>query len=276
MARYRDVSFELSRRLTCRFSTSFSLGIRMFPPETQKAVYSIYGMVRVADEIVDTFHGHDQGALLQRFRDATRSAVEEGVSDNPILEAFQATANAYQIPWEYVEAFFNSMEMDLSKKTFSRAEFDQYVYGSAEVVGLMCQKIFCHGRPGLFEELLRPARKFGAALQKVNFLRDIKSDLEERGRIYLPGIDSRAGLNDRAKNEMEQEIERDFEEALNGIKRLPLSSRLAVYSVYLYYSDLFLKLKRCPMEQILRQRMRVSNFQKALLLVKAMLTYRSL
>jgi len=276
MVQYRDVSFELSRQLTCRFSTSFSWGIKVFSREAQNAIYSIYGMVRVADEIVDTFHDQDQAALLHRFREETREAMDRGMSPNPILEAFQATARRYQIPWEYVEAFLASMEMDLTKKSFSRAEFDQYVYGSAEVVGLMCQKVFCHGQPGLFEALLLPARRFGAALQKVNFLRDIKADMEERGRIYLPGVDSRAGLNDQVKRQMETEIAQDFETALEGIRSLPLSARLGVYSVYLYYFKLFEQLKAADTNHILKQRVSVSDGTKLFLLVQAFLTYRTL
>lgn len=269
---YLDVCRQLSRLLTTRYSTSFSLGIKVFPPDIQKAIYSIYGFVRVADEIVDTFPQEDKSLWLRRFKDETALSITEGISTNPVLESFQDVVRRYKIDHEYIDAFLYSMEMDLTQKTFDRPSFERYIYGSAEVVGLMCLKVFCHQEEALFQELVAPARQLGSAFQKVNFLRDIKEDCEIRGRIYLPGISCREAIDEKCKHSLEQEIAEEFAAALPGIMKLPRPARLAVYSVYLYYQSLFKTLQRQSISTILCRRVRISNLYKMVLLIRAILT----
>ncbi len=266
---YHSTAFKISRVITDSYSTSFSLGIRVFSPSYRDAIYAVYGYVRLADEIVDSFHNYDKKLLLDDFRRETFEAVNRGISTNPVINSFQLAVNKYGIDMKYVEDFLNSMEMDLSNNYYEPAVYDKYIYGSAEVVGLMCLKVFCYGHQGLFEELLGSAKSLGSAFQKVNFLRDIKSDLAERGRIYLPGVNEKINITDLNKKKLEDDILAEFETALEGIKRLPAGVKLGVYSAYLYYRGLFNKIRKSDIELLLRKRVRVSNVSKAALLLKS-------
>jgi len=232
--------------------------------------------VRLADEIVDTFHGYDKKKLLEDFRKETYRAIDEGISTNPVLHAFQLVVNQYGIDREYIEAFLGSMEMDLYNNYYENKEYNNYIYGSAEVVGLMCLRVFVEGDGKLFDELLLPAKALGSAFQKVNFLRDIKSDIEDRGRIYLPGIDQYAEIDDDNKKLLEDSIQAEFDLALEGIRRLPAGVRLGVYSAYLYYTKLFDKIKRSKVKTLMRKRVRVSNLRKIALLLKSLLEVKVL
>jgi phytoene/squalene synthetase len=237
------------------------------------AIYAIYGFVRLADEIVDTFHDQDKVALLERFRQDTEHALEQRLSTNPVLHAFQDTVHRYGIDRSYIDAFLYSMEMDLRPITYTRAEYDTYIYGSAEVVGLMCLKVFCEGQDALFERLVPPARKLGAAFQKVNFLRDLRSDYIERGRVYFPGVEYDR-FDAAAKQEIEKDIHADFEEAYAGIRSLPGRARLGVSVAYVYYLALFRKIRLLPAGRIQSERIRIPNLRKLLLLVQTWLRYR--
>ena len=273
---YLDVSMQLSRLLTRRYSTSFSQGIRLFPDEMQKAIYGIYGFVRVADEIVDTFHDFDKTALLARFTDDTFSAIKEGISTNPVLNAFQAVVNQYGIDHALIEAFLRSMRMDLNKKNFTESEYRDYIFGSAEAVGLMCLKVFCSPDEAQYARLKQPACRLGSAFQKVNFLRDIGNDWEERGRIYLPGVLSWEDVSPADKSRMEGEIAREFAEAFDGIRQLPSPARLPVLAVFYSYQALFRKLQKHTMSELVRQRLRIPNGYKFLLLLRAFWTEKVL
>ncbi len=259
---YNNVSNDVSKKITEAYSTSFSLGIRAFEPSYRGAIYAIYGFVRVADEIVDTFHSFNKKKLLDKFRNDTTEAIQEGISTNPVLHAFQRVVHQYHIPEQLVTDFLDSMEMDLHETSYEPASYEKYIYGSAEVVGLMCLHVFCVSCPEKFEQLVHPARKLGAAFQKVNFLRDIDSDLYERGRIYLPGVHSIAGIDDQSKAQLESEIEADFAEALDGIKQLPSGVLLGVYSAYLYYYYLYRKIHKLSVKKLLKKRVRVSALSK--------------
>ena len=266
---YHNTAFKISKLITRNYSTSFSLGISVFSPSYRDAIYSVYGYVRLADEIVDSFHDYNKKNLLDEFRTETFNAIERGISTNPVINSFQLVVNKYKIDLKYVEDFLNSMEMDLSNSFYEHYSYDKYVYGSAEVVGLMCLKVFCYNRPGLFDELLGPARSLGSAFQKVNFLRDIKSDLNDRGRIYLPGVDQKIKITDENKIELERDIQAEFAEALKGIKNLPEGVKLGVYSAYLYYLGLFNKIRKSKVEVLLKERVRISNVSKLTLLLKS-------
>lgn len=266
---YHNTAFKISKLITRNYSTSFSLGISVFSPSYRDAIYSVYGYVRLADEIVDSFHDYNKKNLLDEFRTETFNAIERGISTNPVINSFQLVVNKYKIDLKYVEDFLNSMEMDLSNSFYEHNSYDKYVYGSAEVVGLMCLKVFCYNHPGLFDELLGPARSLGSAFQKVNFLRDIKSDLNDRGRIYLPGVDQKIKITDENKIELERDIQAEFAEALKGIKNLPEGVKLGVYSAYLYYLGLFNKIRKSKVEVLLKKRVRISNVSKLTLLLKS-------
>lgn len=266
---YHNTAFKISRVVTNSYSTSFSLGIRVFSPSYRDAIYAVYGYVRLADEIVDSFHDHDKKLLLDDFRRETFEAISRGISTNPVINSFQLAVNKYDIDIKYVEDFLNSMEMDLSNNYYEPKVYDEYIYGSAEVVGLMCLKVFCYGHPGLFEELLGPAKSLGSAFQKVNFLRDINSDLNDRGRIYLPGVNEKLKITNENKKKLENDILAEFELALEGIKKLPAGVKLGVYSAYLYYRGLFNKIRKSDIDLLLRKRVRVSNFSKMVLLIKS-------
>lgn len=266
---YNKTSYKLSKDLTNAYSTSFSLGIKLFKPEYRDPIYALYGFVRIADEIVDTFHDYDKKGLFNRFRDDTFKAIEEGISTNPILNSFQEIVNKYNIDNELIEAFLNSMEMDLYDSSYNRKEYDNYVYGSAEVVGLMCLRIFTFEDKSKYDELWGYAKALGSAFQKVNFLRDIRSDMDERGRIYLPGVHKTEEINNHNKKKLEAEIEKEFKEALKGIHQLPMAVKLGVYVAYVYYVRLFRKIQRLDTKQLMKQRVRVSTIGKLVLLFKS-------
>lgn len=269
---YTQTSYKLSKIITRNYSTSFSLGIHMLSRKHHAAIYAIYGFVRLADEIVDTFHDHDKNELLQRFKRETDLALAERLSTNTVLHAFQDTVHRYRIDRSYIDAFLHSMEMDLNPVTYNDEKYNEYIFGSAEVVGLMCLRVYCDGQDELFQSLVPPARKLGAAFQKVNFLRDLKSDFVERGRVYFPGVD----FNDFTtadKATIEADIQQDFDEAYEGIKRLPRGSRLGVTVAYIYYLALFRKIKLLPAQRIQHERIRIPNLQKMFLLVRTWLQY---
>ncbi len=276
MELYNKTSFSISKIVTKNYSTSFSLGIAAFAPKYRDAIYGIYGFVRLADEIVDTFHGYDQKKLMQDFRRDTEEALKSGISTNPILQAFVQTVNQYKIDYHYIDAFLKSMEMDLSNSYYEKDEYNEYIYGSAEVVGLMCLKVFCGDDKELFDKLVAPARSLGSAFQKVNFLRDIKSDMEERERIYLPGINHANKINDESKMNLEMEVEKEFHKALEGIKKLPHGVKLGVYSAYLYYVAIFRKIQRLKVKELMKKRVRVSNPAKIALLFRGLVEVRLL
>lgn len=263
---FNQTSLECSKLITQRYSTSFTLGIKTLDAKFHLPVYGVYGFVRYADEIVDTFHDIDQGKILSRFKKDTYEAIESGLSLNPVLNAFQLTVNKYHIDHELIEAFFHSMEMDLDFKTYNDSLYEEYIYGSAEVVGLMCLRIFVEGDQKMYDDLKRPASKLGSAFQKVNFLRDIKSDFDERGRVYFPGVDYRK-FDQSAKQLIEDDIQKDFDDSLIGISNLPSGAKLGVKVAYLYYLKLFDKIKTLPAETITKERIRIPNSRKITLLL---------
>lgn len=245
----------------------------MFRKELRQPIYNIYGFVRLADEIVDTFHAFDKRVLIQEFRKDTFAAINRGISLNPVLQAFQEVVNTYGIEHEHIDAFLRSMEWDLDKTTFSQSEYEEYIYGSAEVVGLMCLKIFLNGDQERYQELESYAKRLGSAFQKVNFLRDMKSDYEERGRVYFPGVEYH-DFTCPEKVLIEEEIMNDFEQALLGIRRLPSSSRLGVFVAYKYYVHLLRRIKKYKSDDVKEQRIRISNVYKLLLLGYSTLRYQ--
>ncbi|MGI4832752.1 MAG: phytoene/squalene synthase family protein [Janthinobacterium lividum] len=270
---FTDTSLACAQLITRRYSTSFSLGIRTLDKSLHQAIYAVYGFVRWADEIVDTFHEHDKAALLAAFERDTYAAIKAGFSLNPVLHAFQWAVNAYGIEHEFIDAFLRSMEMDLEDRNYRQELYEKYIYGSAEVVGLMCLRVFCQGQPALFAQLREPARRLGAAFQKVNFLRDIRSDYQDRGRVYFPGLRYEQ-FDDAAKRAVETDIRVDFEAAYVGIRQLPRSSRLGVYLAYIYYLKLFQKLRQAPATQVLAERVRLPDNTKLLLLLGSWLRFR--
>jgi len=267
---YDKISLRCSREVTTGYSTSFSLGIKMLAPRHRNAVYAIYGFVRLADEIVDTFFDQRQREMLERFRQDTTEAIASHTSPNPILHSFQWAVNTYNIDREFIDAFLYSMEMDLDQKNHDHKSYGEYIYGSAEAVGLMCLRVFSSDVPGSFDRLKEPARKLGSAFQKVNFLRDIRSDYIDRGRMYFPGVDfNRFTVED--KKLIEDDIAGEFREALKGIRVLDRGSRRGVYLAYSYYLALFAKIRKTPPEAVTGQRFRISDGRKLLLLVKAII-----
>ena len=265
---FDETSIAMSRRLALNYSTSFSLGIRLLSKECRWAIFSIYGLVRVADEIVDTFHGYNKEQLLMDFKSQTYQAMEEGISTNPVLHAFQLAANQYGVGKELIEPFFNSMEEDLDTSSHNAQSYSEYIYGSAEVVGLMCLKVFCNGNEEQYNNLVPFARSLGAAFQKVNFLRDIRSDVEERGRVYFPGVDFNQ-FTDSDKYAIIQDVKNDFAHAYQGIVQLPVGCRLGVYTAYIYYLKLLEKIERTTAVDILESRVRIPNTQKIALLAQS-------
>lgn len=265
---YNLVCNECSEKITKRYSTSFSMGIMLFDKNIRTPIYNVYGFVRFADEIVDTYSGEDKASLLNDFRNQTFEAIEKKVSLNPVLHAFQDVVNTYQIDLKLIIAFLDSMAMDLEEKTYDNFLLDKYVYGSAEVVGLMCLKIFVNKDLNRYNELTPYARALGSAFQKVNFLRDLKSDFDERGRIYFPNINF-GNFTKEDKVEIEKNISEEFENALVGIKLLPTNCRFGVYSAYKYYLRLFEKIKSSPAEKIKERRLRVTNPEKIYVLTKS-------
>ena len=262
---YTKNALELSKLTTRNYSTSFSMGVGILGREFRMPIYAIYGFVRVADEIVDTFHNHDKEKMLARFREETFEAIEKGISTNPILQSFQWAVNTYRIGHDLIGAFLDSMEMDLTKKEYTAEEFKKYVYGSAEVVGLMCLRVFYKDDDAAYESLIYPARKLGEAFQKINFLRDIRSDYLERGRFYFPGVDMEA-FTDKSKRMIEDDIRFDFDEAYKGIERLNGGAKLGVLVSYTYYLKLFKKIRKTSADKVFSKRYRISNFRKLWLL----------
>jgi phytoene synthase len=270
MQQYNELCLELSSIITQRYSTSFTKGIQTLHKRFHLPIYAIYGFVRVADEIVDTFHGFNKQMLLDEFKQDTWNAIRNGISTNPVLQAFQLTVNKYKIDDELTEAFLYSMTLDLDKKDYDEAFYNKYIYGSAEVVGLMCLRVFCEGDSKLYDSLVEPARKLGAAFQKVNFLRDLKSDFQERGRVYFPSVDFNK-FSEAEKKAIEADIQADFDAAFGGIMRLPKGVREGVYAAYVYYLELLRRIEKEPASRVMQMRIRVPDWLKAILLAKAQL-----
>jgi phytoene synthase len=266
---YTEVAAHCSRLVTQQYSTSFAYAIRLLHKDLHGPVYAIYGLVRFADEIVDTFHGYDKAVLLNEFKEDTFKAISAGISLNPVLQAFQQTFHRFNIDLQLVHAFFNSMEMDLHKQQYHNVqELDEYIYGSAEVVGLMCLYVFCEGCTEKFGLLKPAARALGAAFQKVNFLRDLKADYQQLNRMYFPGICFERFDGDLKKG-IEDGIEKDFRAAYEGIRRLPGKARFGVYVAYRYYYSLFRKIRRLPAGDIMEKRVRINNAVKMWIVGKA-------
>ncbi|MFM1893287.1 MAG: hypothetical protein RIQ90_453 [Bacteroidota bacterium] len=265
---FDTISHEMSTLTTKRYSTSFSLGIKMLNPEIQKPIYAIYGFVRFADEIVDSFHSFDKSKLLADFRVQTYQAINDGISLNPILNSFQWAVNRYNIPLSLIETFLESMKMDLNKQAYDEEQYKKYILGSAEVVGLMCLKVFVNGDEQEYLRLKPSAMKLGSAFQKINFLRDLNADYKHLGRVYFPGIDMDE-FNATVKQEIERDIEIDFHEGYLGIVQLPKNARFGVYLAYIYYYKLFAKIKNTPAKVILNERVRIPNNRKVGLLLSS-------
>jgi len=266
---YNDTAYRTSALVTRTYSTSFSAAVRLLDREAQKAIYSIYGFVRFADEIVDTFHSHDKKELLEKFEKDYYDASDKGISLNPILHAFQLTVKNYSITDDLIQAFMGSMKTDLYKRNHeSHSETASYIYGSAEVIGLMCLKVFVKGDEILYGELREPARKLGSAFQKVNFLRDIRDDTILLNRNYFHHSLAN-GFNDEVKQLIVRDVEVEFEESLQGLRKLPPASRTGVLTAYLYYRKLLGKIKTTPAEDLLKKRVRVPDYIKLFLLLKA-------
>lgn len=265
-ALFDQVSAKCSQITTRKYSTSFSLGIKFLSPSIRPAIFAIYGFVRLADEVVDSFHGYDQKGLLAQLRKETNEALANKISLNPIINSFQQTVHQYQIDVELIDAFLDSMEMDLEKQVYTKQLYDKYIFGSAEVVGLMCLKVFCNGDLNEYNKLRPAAMKLGSAFQKVNFLRDIKADHAELGRMYFPNMNFNH-FTEQDKLNIEDEIEAEFDDALEGILKLPKTSKKGVYLAYIYYRSLFRKIKEIPAQHIMERRVRVPDFQKALLML---------
>lgn len=262
---FTKTTLECSKLITEHYSTSFTLGIKTLDKRFHLPIYAIYGFVRFADEIVDTFEGFDKKTLLSRFKSDTYIAIEEGVSLNPVLHSFQLIVNKYKIDHDLIESFLHSMEMDLYYADYNQDGYEAYIYGSAEVVGLMCLRVFCEGDLAEYDRLKADAKRLGSAFQKVNFLRDIKSDFQERGRTYFPDVDfSNFTLAD--KKTIENDIQADFDAAFRGILELPKGAKGGVYLAYKYYLRLFDKIKNCPASRIQNERIRVPDYQKMTLL----------
>lgn len=265
---FHQVSQECSRITTELYSTSFSSSIRLLHKDLRTPVFNIYGFVRFADEIVDTFHDFDKETLLAEFKAATYKAIEQKISLNPILHSFQLTVNEFKIDRQLIDAFLHSMEMDLGKKQYDKSGYEEYIYGSAEVVGLMCLYVFCNGDRTSFEHLKPYACSLGSAFQKVNFLRDLKADFEGLDRMYFPGCDfSNFTQDDKLK--IEEDIQKDFDHAYEGILQLPLKARFGVYVAYKYYLSLFKKIKKLQPQKILDTRVRIPDHSKMFILAKA-------
>ena len=264
-ALFDQVSLKASKMVTNAYSTSFSLGIRMLNESVREPVYAIYGFVRFADEIVDSFEGYDKAALIADFRKQTDEAIAQRISLNPILNSFQHAVNQYSIDQWLIDAFFDSMEMDLKEQTYDQATFEKYILGSAQVVGLMCLRVFCNGDNAQYDSLKDGAMSLGSAFQKVNFLRDIKADKDNLGRLYFPGMNMQE-WTPQLKKDIEADIEKDFKHALEAINRLPKNSKYGVYTAYRYYFKLFRKLENASFEELFTKRLRVPNSTKFRLL----------
>jgi phytoene synthase len=269
---YDEACFECSKLITSKYSTSFSKGIKAFSKQFRYPVYAIYGFVRYADEIVDTFHNHDKPKLIADFKQDTFKAISQKISLNPVLQSFQLVVNKYGIDHQLIEDFLGSMEMDLDYKVYNDGDYQTYIHGSAGVIGLMCLQVFCEGDKAAYQHLSPMALRLGSAFQKINFLRDIKADYEDRGRIYFPGVNFN-NFTTQDKQEIEADIQRDFDQGLEGIKLLPRGVKLGVYTAYSYYLHLFKKIQRLPVNEILHHRVRISNTAKAALYARALLKH---
>ena len=262
---YDELSFRISKLTTTAYSTSFSLGIRVFNKRFHDPIYGIYGFVRLADEIVDTFHAYDKERLLQDFKKDTHEAIEDGISLNPVLNSFQHVVNKYGIERELIDTFLLSMEMDLDKTTYDQYGYEKYILGSAEVIGLMCLRVFLEGDEKKYQELKDNAMSLGSAFQKINFLRDLRADYKTLGRTYFPGVDI-SNFNDSERQTIEKDIEKDFRHGYEGIKQLPSAVRRGVYIAYIYYYSLFNKIKNTSTTTLLNKRIRIPNIRKYWLL----------
>ena len=271
---FDSVSYECSKIVTNSYSTSFSLATRMLSSSIRTHIYNIYGFVRFADEIVDTFHSYNKMELFNRFEESLYLAISNKISLNPILNSFQMTVNLYHIDIDYIKSFMTSMRWDLSKKTYkTEKEYKDYIYGSADVVGLMCLKVFVKGDKRLFEKLKKPAMHLGSAFQKVNFLRDLKSDTENLNRLYFPDVNIDS-FDEYSKSKIINEIKEDFKQGKTGIFQLPNESKFGVYTAYKYYLRLLKILKKTPTTEIKSKRIRVANYQKADVLARSFIRYQ--
>lgn len=271
---FDQTSFNCSKIVTKKYSTSFSLAVKMLSPKIREAIFSIYAFVRLADEIVDSFHGFEKEKLLNQFEIDYYKSMEDGISLNPILNAFQLTVKKYNITNDLVQDFLKSMRQDLNKSTYNTVEeIDNYIYGSADVVGLMCLKVFVNGDEEKYENLKIPAMRLGSAFQKVNFLRDLKDDYEVLNRSYFPNVNLKS-LNVECKNKIITEIDNDFREAYKGILLLPIEAKFGVYTSYIYYKRLLTKLKNTPSEKIMNSRIRISNPLKLTLLARSFIVFK--
>lgn len=264
---YDKTCLECSKVITTKYSTSFALSVRMLHTSLRPAIYAIYGFVRLADEVVDTFHNHPKEKMLNELKAQTFEAISMGVSTNPALHSFQWAVNRYSIPHELINAFMLSMEMDLNKQVYSANEYRDYIYGSAEVVGLMCLMVFCNGNREQYDMLTPPARNLGEAFQKVNFLRDFKDDFLDKGRVYFPNVDF-PNFSKADKRAIEDDIQNNLNLSLQGIRLLPKGAKLGVYLAYLFYSSLLNRIRAVKANELMNKRIRVSNFRKAMLLLR--------
>ena len=271
---FDSISNESATLITKKYSTSFSIAVRLLAPDIRQAIYNIYGFVRVADEIVDSFEGYPKEELLNRFEGEYQYAIETGISTNPVINAFQKTVKEYNIEAKLVESFLKSMRADLNKQVYeNQEEIDEYIYGSADVVGLMCLKVFVKGDQEKYLNLKKPAMKLGSAFQKVNFLRDLNEDFENLNRSYFPNINPNK-LSETDKKKVLTEIKKDFEEAYMGIVKLPKEAKLAVYVAYKYYSNLLYKIEKTPSAILKERRIRVSNPKKMYLLIVSYFNFK--
>jgi len=270
---FDDVSQACSKITTKKYSTSFSLGISLLDKKLHKPIYSIYGFVRLADEIVDSFHDHNKKELLEKYREDTKQAIKQKISLNPILNSFQYVVNKYNIEWKYIEQFLNSMQHDIENTKHDESSYKEYIEGSAEAVGLMCLRVFCNNQNDLFINLEMHAKILGSVFQKVNFIRDINADYNQLHRVYFPNLDINK-FDEKEKLKIELDIENEFQLALVGVKKLPSSSRKGVFLAYSYYYSLFKTIEKTPAKQILQKRIRISNMLKIITLVKTKIQYR--
>jgi len=271
---YNEIAFKTSKLITKKYSTSFSIAVGFLANEMRQAIYSIYGFVRFADEIVDTFHTINQKLVLDNFERDYYDAITNGISMNPVLHSFALTVKKYKIPSHLIDSFIKSMKADLSKQVYNNTdELNEYIYGSADVVGLMCLMVFVNGNEQLYNDLKKPAMKLGSAFQKVNFLRDLKSDVEHLDRQYFPEFEMN-NFSEDVKNDLIKNIENDFKEAKKGIVGLPGRSKLAVYIAYVYYKKLLRNLKSTPAHKLIHTRIRVADPVKLMLLGKAYVKYQ--
>jgi len=269
---YDRVSAQCSRAVTHAYTNSFSLAIKCLHKQYHQPIYAVYGFFRLGDEIVDSFQGYPKAALLEKYRADTYQAIQDKISLNPVLNAFQQVVHDYQLDTALIELFFDSMAMDLTQQTHTQASLEKYLLGSSEIVGLMCLQIFCQGDKQRYLQLKPYAMRLGKALQKVNFLRDLDSDYKRLGRTYFPHVDFEQ-FGNAEKRKIEQDIAADFQQALVGIKLLPIGARFGVYLAYKYYKTLFQKVCKVPSHKLLQQRIRIPNYRKYVLAIQAGLKY---